>query len=408
MNKKKIINDPVYGFITIPSEFIFDLIEHPYFQRLRRIRQLGLAQYVYPGAMHTRFHHAIGAMHITQIAIETLRNKGHEITTAEEEAVSAAILLHDIGHGTFSHALEHTLVAHLMHEEISMMIMEKINENLGGALNMAIAIFKNVYPKKFLHQLVSSQLDMDRLDYLARDSFFTGVSEGIISSERILKMLNVFDDKLVIDAKGIYSVEKFIVARRLMYWQVYLHKTVLAAENQLINTLKRARFLTSKGDDLFGTKSFKIFLKNNFTAEEFKKQPHLIDEFCQLDDFDIFTSIKEWMHHDDFLLSHLCKGLIDRNLFKIRLQDKPFTQIETDTYLKKAEKVYNITEEEAASLVFTGKIENSAYTTSQENIHILFKDNTIIDIADASDNLSISALSKPVVKHYLCVDFGCL
>ena len=388
MNKKKIINDPVYGFITIPSEFIFDLIEHPYFQRLRRIRQLGLAQYVYPGAMHTRFHHAIGAMHITQIAIETLRNKGHEITTAGEEAVSAAILLHDIGHGPFSHALEHTLVAHLMHEEISMMIMEKINENLGGALNMAIAIFKNVYPKKFLHQLVSSQLDMDRLDYLARDSFFTGVSEGIISSERILKMLNVFDDKLVIDAKGIYSVEKFIVARRLMYWQVYLHKTVLAAENQLINTLKRARFLTSKGDDLFGTKSFKIFLKNNFTAEEFKKQPHLIDEFCQLDDFDIFTSIKEWMHHDDFLLSHLCKGLIDRNLFKIRLQDKPFTQIETDTYLKKAEKVYNITEEEAASLVFTGKIENSAYTTSQENIHILFKDNTIIDIADASDNLS--------------------
>ncbi len=408
MNKKKIINDPVYGFITIPSEFIFDLIEHPYFQRLRRIRQLGLAQYVYPGAMHTRFHHAIGAMHITQIAIETLRNKGHEITTAEEEAVSAAILLHDIGHGPFSHALEHTLVAHLMHEEISMMIMEKINENLGGALNMAIAIFKNVYPKKFLHQLVSSQLDMDRLDYLARDSFFTGVSEGIISSERILKMLNVFDDKLVIDAKGIYSVEKFIVARRLMYWQVYLHKTVLAAENQLINTLKRARFLTSKGENLFGTKSFKTFLKNNFTADAFKKQPHLIDEFCQLDDFDIFTSIKEWMHHDDFLLSHLCKGLIDRNLFKIRLQDKPFTQIETDTYLKKAEKIYNITEKEAASLVFTGKIENSAYTTSQENIHILFKDNTIIDIADASDNLSISALSKPVVKHYLCVDSGCL
>lgn len=408
MNKKKIINDPVYGFITIPSEFIFDLIEHPYFQRLRRIRQLGLAQYVYPGAMHTRFHHAIGAMHITQIAIETLRNKGHEITATEEEAVSAAILLHDIGHGPFSHALEHTLVAHLKHEDISMMIMEKINETLGGALNMAIDIFKNVYPKKFLHQLVSSQLDMDRLDYLARDSFFTGVSEGIISSERILKMLNVFDDKLVIDAKGIYSVEKFIVARRLMYWQVYLHKTVLAAENQLINTLKRARYLTAKGHDLFGTKSFKIFLKNNFTAEDFKKQPQLIDEFCQLDDFDIFTSIKEWMHHDDFLLSHLCKGLIDRNLFKIKLQEKPFTQQETDTYLKKAVKAFNITEEEASSLVFTGKIENSAYTTSQENIHILFKENVIKDIADASDNLSISALSKPVVKHYLCVDSGCL
>ncbi|HQW18783.1 MAG TPA: HD domain-containing protein [Bacteroidia bacterium] len=408
MNKKKIINDPVYGFITIPSEFIFDLIEHPYFQRLRRIRQLGLAQYVYPGAMHTRFHHAIGAMHITQIAIETLRNKGHEITATEEEAVSAAILLHDIGHGPFSHALEHTLVSHLKHEDISMMIMEKINETLGGALKMAIEIFKNVYPKKFLHQLVSSQLDMDRLDYLARDSFFTGVSEGIISSERILKMLNVFDDKLVIDAKGIYSVEKFIVARRLMYWQVYLHKTVLAAENQLINTLKRARFLTTKGHDLFGTKSFKIFLKNNFTAEDFKKQPQLIDEFCQLDDFDIFTSIKEWMHHDDFLLSHLCKGLIDRNLFKIKLQEKPFTQQETDTYLKKAVKAFNITEEEASSLVFTGKIENSAYTTSQENIHILFKDNVIKDIADASDNLSISALSKPVVKHYLCVDSGCL
>ncbi|HCI57328.1 MAG: HD domain-containing protein [Bacteroidetes bacterium] len=408
MNKKKIINDPVHGFITIPSEFIFDLIEHPYFQRLRRIRQLGLAQYVYPGAVHTRFHHAIGAMHITQIAIETLRNKGHEISATEEEAVSAAILLHDIGHGPFSHALEHTLVAHLKHEEISMMIMEKINESMGGALNMAIEIFKNVYPKKFLHQLVSSQLDMDRLDYLARDSFFTGVSEGIISSERILKMLNVFDDKLVIDAKGIYSVEKFIVARRLMYWQVYLHKTVLAAENQLINTLKRARYLTAKGHDLFGTKSFKIFLKNNFTSKDFKQQPHLIDEFCLLDDFDIFTSIKEWMTHDDFILSHLCKGLIDRNLFKIKLQEKSFTQQETENYLKKAVKAYNITEEEASSLAFTGKIENSAYTKSQENINILFKDNVIKDIADASDNLSISALSKPVVKHYLCVDSGCL
>jgi HD superfamily phosphohydrolase len=408
VNKKKIINDPVYGFITIPSELIYDLIDHPFFQRLRRIRQLGLAHYVYPGAMHTRFHHALGAMHITQIAIETLRNKGHAISPAEEESALAAILLHDIGHGPFSHALEHSLVNQLKHEEISMLIMQMLNREMDGRLSMAVEIFKGSYPKKFLHQLISSQLDMDRLDYLARDSFFTGVSEGVISIERILKMLNVFKDELVIDEKGIYSVEKFIVARRLMYWQVYLHKTVLAAENQLINILKRARHLTQQGHSLFGTQSLNLFLKNNFTASEFATQPKLIDAFCDMDDFDVFTSIKEWMRHPDFILSHLCNGMVNRKLYKIKLQENPFADSEINYYRNKVLQVLPVTEEDLSYFVFNGEIENSAYTTSQENIHILFKGNIIKDIAMASDNLSISALSQKTVKNYLCVDQKCL
>lgn len=407
MNKNKIINDPVYGFITIPTELIFDIIEHPFFQRLRRIRQLGLAPYVYPGAIHTRFHHALGAMHITMQAIDTLRSKGHEITKEEEEALCIAIVLHDIGHGPFSHALENSIVKKVPHEHISMLIMDVLNRQFSGKLTLAISIFRNEYHKKFLHQLISSQLDMDRLDYLTRDSFFTGVSEGVISIDRILKMLNVANDELVVDEKGIYSVEKFIVARRLMYWQVYLHKTVLAAENQLIQILKRARELAQSGMDLFATGTFKKFLTHNYTEKDFVENPELISLFCKLDDFDIFASIKEWADHEDMILSHLSKGMVNRDLYKLRLRSNPFDDNELNEFRSVLSKKYNINGDLQKYFVFTGKIENSAYTTRQENINILFKNGEVKDIASASDNLSISALSKPVVKHYLSVDSLC-
>lgn len=404
MNKKKIINDPVYGFITIPSELIFDLIEHPYFQRLRRIRQVGLSHYVYPGALHTRFHHALGAMHIMLQAIETIRSKGHEITNEECESVCIAILLHDIGHGPFSHALENSLVKDVPHEDLSLLIMDALNREFDGKLSLAIQIFKNQYHKKFLHQLVSGQLDMDRLDYLARDSFFTGVSEGVISVDRILKMLNVFDDELVVDEKGIYSIEKFIIARRLMYWQVYLHKTVLSAENQLINILKRARELSKSGTQLFATSALKDFLKNDYTAYDFKQDDQLIKRFCQLDDFDIFACMKEWMTYNDFTLSHLCTGMINRTLYKVKLHEKPFNESEISEYYSKALKALPISKDLIPYFVFTGTIENNAYTSKEESINILFKGKFIKDIAEASDNLSLSALTKTVVKHYLCID----
>ncbi|HNR49601.1 MAG TPA: HD domain-containing protein [Bacteroidia bacterium] len=407
MNKNKIINDPVYGFITIPTELIFDLIEHPFFQRLRRIKQLGLAPYVYPGAIHTRFHHALGAMHITMQAIDTLRSKGHDITAEEEEALCIAIVLHDIGHGPFSHALENSIVKNVPHEHISMLIMNVLNREFNGKLSMAIAIFRNEYPKKFLHQLISSQLDMDRLDYLTRDSFFTGVSEGVISIDRILKMLNVANDELVVDEKGIYSVEKFIVARRLMYWQVYLHKTVLAAENQLINILKRARELAQSGEDLFATHCFKNFLTHNYSEKDFVENPDLVSQFCRLDDYDIFASIKEWSDHSDPVLSHLAKGMVNRNLYKIKLRAQPFEESELKGFRDHLSSKYKISGELQKYFIFTGKIENSAYTTRQENINILYKNGEVKDIASASDNLSISALSEAVVKHYLSVDSYC-
>lgn len=301
-NKLKIFNDPVYGFITIPYEIIFDLIEHPYFQRLRRIKQLGLTAFVYPGALHTRFHHAMGAMHIMGTAIEVLRTKGNDITEAEAKAVTIAILLHDIGHGPFSHALETSIVNDVNHEDISEILMDKLNTEFNGELSLAIAIFKNNYKKKFLHQLVSSQLDMDRLDYLKRDSFFTGVSEGVISGDRIIAMLNVVNDELVIDSKGIYSIEKFIVARRLMYWQVYLHKTVLAAENLLVNILTRAKELTLKGEVLFGSPSFLYFLKNKVSKVDFINNSKIIELFTDLDDYDIMSAIKVWKNNTDTIL----------------------------------------------------------------------------------------------------------
>lgn len=402
MNKKKIFNDPVYGFITIPYELVFDLIEHPYFQRLRRIRQLGLTYLVYPGALHTRFHHVLGAMHLMGQAIEVIRSKGHEITREEAEAVSIAILLHDIGHGPFSHALEHSIVSGISHEHISERFMDALNEEFDGRLTLAISIFKNEYHKKFLHQLVSSQLDMDRLDYLKRDSFYTGVSEGVISSDRIITMLDVHNDSLVIEAKGIYSIEKFIIARRLMYWQVYLHKTVISAENMLMNILKRAKELAEGGAELFATPAFSYFLYNHITKDDFINNRELLNIFAQLDDNDVFTSVKVWQDHPDFTLSQLCRSLVNRNLFKIEIRNKPFDKQYVAKLKDKIAGELNLEADDVDYFVFGHQIVNNAYTVNSDKINILFKDGTVADIAEAADQLNISALSSPVVKHFLC------
>ena len=408
LNKRKIFNDPVYGFITIPNELIFDLIEHPFFQRLRRIKQLGLTHLVYPGALHTRFHHAIGAMYLMSEAVETIRSKGHEITEQEEQAAYIAILLHDIGHGPFSHALENCIVFDMTHEDLSELFMSKLNIEFNNKLKTAIKIFRNEYPKKFLHQLVSSQLDVDRLDYLKRDSFFTGVSEGVISSDRIIKMLNVVDDSLVIEAKGIYSIEKFIIARRLMYWQVYLHKTVLSAESLLIKILKRAKELAGKGIDLFATPALKVFLYNNYSKSDFEKNPDLLYTFAKLDDFDIFTSVKVWSEHEDLILSTLCKNLTSRNLFKIEIQNKFFKSSYIENIRQATAKTYKLKDSEIDYFVFFDTIGNNAYNPKSDKINILFKDNQVVDIAEASDELNISVLSKTVIKYYLCYPKNCM
>lgn len=401
-NKHKILNDPIYGFTAIPNELIFDILEHPYYQRLRRISQLGLTYLVYPGAYHTRFHHALGAMHLMQKAVKTLQFKGHKITPAEETAVLAAILLHDIGHGPFSHALEHSIVNGVNHEDISLMIMNRLNEQFDGKLSLAIQIFKNQHPKLFLHQLISSQLDVDRLDYLKRDSFYTGVSEGVINSDRLISMFNVRNGELVIDAKAIYSVEKFIIARRLMYWQVYLHKAVLSAEFTLVEILKRAKYLVQNGTELFSTLALKEFLKKNHSLEEFNTNSTLLDTFCLLDDFDIITSVKEWVHHKDKVLSLLCTKIIERKLLKIELQDQPFELEYILEKQKKTEAKFNINPNESKHLVFTNKIDNKAYNPKKDKINLLYKNDTIVDIADAADQLNISVLAKTVTKYFIC------
>ena len=401
-NKHKILNDPIYGFTSIPNELIFDILEHPYYQRLRRITQLGLTYLVYPGAYHTRFHHALGAMHLMQKAVKTLQSKGHEITPAEETAVLAAILLHDIGHGPFSHALEHSIVNGVNHEDISLMIMDRLNEQFDGKLSLAIQIFKNQHPKLFLHQLISSQLDVDRLDYLKRDSFYTGVSEGVINSDRLISMFNVRNGELVIDAKAIYSVEKFIIARRLMYWQVYLHKAVLSAEFTLVEILKRAKHLVQNGTELFSTLALNEFLKKNHSLEDFNTNSDLLDTFCLLDDFDIMTSVKEWVHHKDKVLSLLCTKIIERKLLKIELQDQPFELEYILEIQKKTEAKFNINPNESKHLVFTDKIDNKAYNPKKDKINLLYKNDTIVDIADAADQLNISVLAKTVTKYFLC------
>ncbi|MBP7809728.1 MAG: HD domain-containing protein [Bacteroidia bacterium] len=400
--KSKIINDPIYGFVTIQDEIIDALINHPYFQRLRRIKQLGLTNLVYPGALHTRFHHAIGAMHLMSEALQVLKGKDVEISADESRGALIAILLHDIGHGPFSHSLEHSIVRGINHEVISSLLMDDLNKEFKGKLSIAIKIFNNKYEKKFLHQLVSSQLDMDRLDYLKRDSFFTGVSEGIISSDRIIKTLNVVKDNLVVEAKGIYSIEKFLISRRLMYWQVYLHKTVLSAENLLINILKRAKELSSSKTKLFATPAFSLFLENDFTKEDFLNRPELLQKFAQLDDYDVMASVKAWTESEDFILSTLCKNMLDRNLYKIELQTEAIATSHKNNLIDKAVKKYEITRKEASYFVFSESVNNSAYNNSDHGINILYSNGKTVDVATASDLLNIQALSQPVTKHYIC------
>ncbi len=402
LNKRKIINDPIYGFITIPYQIIFDLIEHPYFQRLRRIKQLGFTNLVYPGALHTRFHHAIGAMHLMGQAIKEIRAKGHEITEEEAVAVTIAILLHDIGHGPFSHSLENSIVNNVSHEEISILFMEKLDKEFEGKLDLAIKIFKNKYRKKFLHQLVSSQLDVDRLDYLQRDSFYSGVSEGVISADRIIKMLNVSNDQLVIESKGIYSIEKFIIARRLMYWQVYLHKTVLGAEHLLIHILKRAKELANKGVKLPASNALKKFIYTEYSLKDFEHNPDLIYQFAQLDDVDISFGIKEWSNCSDNVLSSLCTRLLNRELFKVELQNAPFKEEKIKQIKKQIRKDYKLKGNEVNYFVFSGSVVNDAYRADKIRINIVYKNGTIKDIAKASDQLNIDVLGKTVKKHFLC------
>jgi len=402
LNKKKIFNDPIYGFITINHTIIFDLIEHPYFQRLRRIKQLGLTHLVYPGALHTRFHHCIGAMHIMQKAIEVLRSKGHTITDEEAEAVSIAILLHDIGHGPFSHALEHSIVDGISHEEISTLFMDELNKEFKGKLDLALTIFRNQYKKKFLYQLVSSQLDMDRIDYLKRDSFYSGVSEGVVNSDRIITMLTIKNDELAIEEKGIYSIENFIIARRLMYWQVYLHKTVLSAENLLVNILKRAKEIALNGEDLFCTPALKDFLYNQYNLQSFKDNPKVLHAFAELDDIDIMASVKVWTNHSDKTLSTLCKMLINRDLYKIKLQKKKFDKSEIKTISEKIKTKLKLSDKEISYFVFQESIVNNAYNPKMDNINILLKNGRMLDIKEAADTFNISALSTPVRKWFMC------
>jgi len=401
-NKRKIINDPVFGFINIPDGLPYDIIQHPYFQRLNRIKQLGLSSYVYPGAQHTRLQHSIGAMHLMGEAISQLRIAGHEITATEEEAVRACILLHDIGHGPFSHALEHSLVPGVSHEEISLLIMEKMNREFERKLDMAIDIFRNKYPKRFLHQLVSGQLDMDRLDYLSRDSFFCGVSEGIIGASRIIKMLNLNDGQLVVEAKGIYSIEKFLVARRLMYWQVYLHKTSVAAEKMLVNILKRAKELASSGVELFATPALRYFLYNKVRLADFEFSGNAFENFVMLDDSDFFSAIKVWSNHPDFVLSLLCSSFINRKLFKVEIRTEATNGKVQEEALRKYMDYFHISMEEARYFMGDEIVSTDTYQPKDDNINILMKDGSIKDIADASDMLNIQVLTKKVMKHYFC------
>jgi uncharacterized protein len=400
INKQKILNDPIYGFITIPNSLLYDLIQHPYFQRLRRISQMGLSYLVYPGAHHTRFHHALGCMHIMQKAVEVLRFKGILVTKEEEDALYIAILLHDIGHGPFSHAMEHSIVENVNHEEISMLFMNKLNQEFDGKLSLAIKIFKGDYHRKFMLQLISSQLDMDRMDYLKRDSFYTGVAEGNINSDRLIQMLNVVDDVLVLEEKGIYSIEKFLMARRLMYWQAYLHKTSLVAELILTKILKRAKFLTQNGTFLECSKPFQFFLNNKVELENFDYET--LYKFSQLDDFDIISAIKAWQFNDDFILSSLSKMIINRDLLKIKLSSDKFPVDEVQNLINQFSELNNISKEDANYFIFKGKIKNQAYSKIAEPIRILKKDKTIEDIVEASDQLNLKALSKPVTKYYIC------
>lgn len=394
-NKRKIFNDPVYGFVSVPYGLLLDLVDHPYFQRLRRIRQVGLAHFVYPGALHTRFHHALGALHLMQQAVDVLRHKGVAISEAEAEAVSVAILLHDIGHGPYSHALEHTIVD-LHHERLSLLFMEELNHQFGGQLELAIQIFSDRHPKKFLHQLVSSQLDMDRLDYLNRDSFFTGVSEGVIGYDRIIKMLAVHDGELVVEEKGIYSIEKFLIARRLMYWQVYLHKTNVSAEQMVIHLLRRARELAVSNTTLEASKHLHWFLYRNTGEQPAVKV--LLDHFAKLDDVDIASAIKSWCESDDRVLAMLASGLLDRRLFRLEWRSVPVEPDYLESLQTKAQQKFG-SEVPLQHLVFTGSESNQAYDTTIEKINILFKDGHVLPIDECSD---VPLYTQVVTKHFIC------
>lgn len=407
-NKNKIINDPVYGFISIEHSLIFDLIGHPYYQRLRNIKQLGLTDLVYPGAVHNRFTHALGATHLMAKAIKALRLKNVNISDEEFEAACIAVLLHDVGHGPYSHALEYSLFDDVDHEYLSLAIMKKLNQEFDFRLNMAIDIFSDNYPKHFLHQLVSSQLDVDRLDYLKRDSFYSGVSEGVVGIDRIIKMFDVVDDRLVVEEKGIYSIEKFIVARRLMYWQVYLHKTVLGAEHLLVNILKRARELAESGEDLFASPVLKLFLYNRLSIDSLKDNDEFLEAFLRLDDSDVYGAIKTWRYHSDPILSYLCSALVDRKLFRVQLNKKEFeseliNQIKDNIRLK-----FGDQHKWMDYLWIEGKIRNDAYKhDGDDRIMLKMKSGELIDLSSASDNLNISALAEPVEKNFICYPKSC-
>ena len=400
--ERKIINDPVFGFINIPKGLLYDIVRHPLLQRLTRIKQVGLSSVVYPGAQHTRFQHSLGAFYLMSEAITQLTSKGNFIFDSEAEAVQAAILLHDIGHGPFSHVLEDTIVQGVSHEEISLMLMERMNKEMNGQLSLAIQIFKDEYPKRFLHQLVSGQLDMDRLDYLRRDSFYTGVTEGNIGSARIIKMLDVADDRLVIESIGIYSIENFLTARRLMYWQVYLHKTSVAYERMLISTLLRAKELASQGVELFASPALHFFLYNDINHTEFHNNPDCLENFIQLDDNDIWTALKVWSNHPDKVLSTLSLGMINRNIFKVENSAEPIGEDRIKELTLQISQQLGITLSEANYFVSTPSIEKNMYDPADDSIDIIYKDGTIKNIAEASDMLNISLLSKKVKKYYLC------
>ena len=400
--ERKIINDPVFGFINIPKGLLYDIVRHPLLQRLTRIKQVGLSSVVYPGAQHTRFQHSLGAFYLMSEAITQLTSKGNFIFDSEAEAVQAAILLHDIGHGPFSHVLEDTIVQGVSHEEISLMLVERMNKEMNGQLSLAIQIFKDEYPKRFLHQLVSGQLDMDRLDYLRRDSFYTGVTEGNIGSARIIKMLDVADDRLVIESKGIYSIENFLTARRLMYWQVYLHKTSVAYERMLISTLLRAKELASQGVELFASPALHFFLYNDINHTEFHNNPDCLENFIQLDDNGIWTALKVWSNHPDKVLSTLSLGMINRNIFKVENSAEPIGEDRIKELTLQISQQLGITLSEANYFVSTPSIEKNMYDPADDSIDIIYKDGTIKNIAEASDMLNISLLSKKVKKYYLC------
>ncbi|MFN7491357.1 MAG: HD domain-containing protein [Cyclobacteriaceae bacterium] len=402
MNKKKIINDPVYGFITIPSELIYDLIQHPYFQRLRYIKQLGLSDLVYPGAQHTRFHHALGAMHLMGRALESLRAKGIEISAQEMEAAQIAALLHDIGHGPLSHTLEETLLTGIHHESVSYLFMKSLNQQFNRSLDLVLQLFRNSYPRKFFHQLISSQLDIDRLDYLMRDSFFTGVMEGTIGIDRIITMLNVTNDQLVVEEKGIFSIESFIHARRLMYWQVYLHKTAVSAERMMVNIIRRAQYLYHAGEPLMCSESLKVFLKETYTLEDFTEKNQLLESFGQLDDNDIWGAIKIWKDHKDEILAGLCNRLLLRELFQIRLRNSPIKKTEIESARQQIHQSFGVLRKDASYLFSYGRVSNEAYITDGKPINILMKSGKVVDIALASDLPSIKAISKIVEKNYIC------